>query len=295
MSNNLQESNQQVLDSLSQLETQENNIYDKLEDASLTSEQKQQMITKLNELSQSRMNMYSGLKDMYSQYERSASSSNDMLEQSAVAFDILEKQMTESERKLKQIQAEKIDKMRMVQINTYYGKRYNAHSTMMKTVVITCIPIIILSILANKGIISSSIFGALTGIIMVIGIIVVVFQLFDMSRRSKMNWDEYDWYFDRDSAPEVKDEEDEEEEDEEEDVWASSSKTCVGADCCYDGSTYDEEENICVPNNEYDNSMKDKDTSKESFRGLEKYAYKEDKASAINGFAMPSIASFGKF
>jgi hypothetical protein len=289
MSDNLQERNQQVLTNLSELETQENKIYDKLEDASLTSEEKQQLITKLGELSQMRMNMYSGLKDMYSQYEKSASSSNDMLEQSSVAFDILEKQMKESQRKLKMIQAQKIDKMRMVQINTYYGKRYNAHSKMMKTIVLTCIPIIILSILANKGLISTNIFGVISGIILVIGIVTVGLQLLDMSNRSKMNWDEYDWYFDRESAPEVSDSVEENVEDSEDDPWASSARTCVGADCCYDGSTYDEEKNVCVPNNIYEEPVT------ESFRGLEKYAYNQDKSTSINNFAMPSFASLAKF
>jgi hypothetical protein len=29
--------------------------------------------------------------------------------------------------------------------------------------------------------------------------------------------------------------------------WAIPSVTCVGADCCYSGSTYDSVQNICVP------------------------------------------------
>ena len=41
---NLQEKNQQVLNNISQLQTQEKQLYDSLDDVSLTTEQKQQII-----------------------------------------------------------------------------------------------------------------------------------------------------------------------------------------------------------------------------------------------------------
>ena len=62
MTDNLQEKNQQVLNNISQLQLQEKQLYDSLNDITLTTDQKQQIINKINEISQIRMNMYSGRK-----------------------------------------------------------------------------------------------------------------------------------------------------------------------------------------------------------------------------------------
>ena len=95
MTDNLQEKNQQVLNNISQLQTQEKQLYDSLEDASLSSEQKKQLIDKINEISQMRMNMYAGLKDTYVYYQKNTSTSQDMLKQQVTAIDILENQLNE--------------------------------------------------------------------------------------------------------------------------------------------------------------------------------------------------------
>ena len=88
--NNLQEKNQQVLDNISQLQTQEKHLYDSLDNVNLSPEEKQQIIVKINELSQMRLNMYSTIKDMYSFYNNNIGSSATALDQSVTAINILE-------------------------------------------------------------------------------------------------------------------------------------------------------------------------------------------------------------
>ena len=46
---NLQERNKQVLDNISQLQSQEKQLYDSLDDVTISSDQKQQIINKINE------------------------------------------------------------------------------------------------------------------------------------------------------------------------------------------------------------------------------------------------------
>ena len=75
MTDNLQERNQQVLNNISQLQVQEKNLYDSLDDETLSSEQKQLIINQINEISQMRLNLYASLKDMYSYYQKNVSSS----------------------------------------------------------------------------------------------------------------------------------------------------------------------------------------------------------------------------
>jgi hypothetical protein len=290
----LQERNQQVLNNISQLQTQEKALYDSLEDVSLSTEQKQQIINKINEISQMRMNLYAGLKDMFSHYKQNVSTSSSILGQSMAAVDVLENELNESKIKMNLIEDQKYNKLRLVQINTYFGQRYNAHSRLMKTIVYICIPVIILAVLANKGILPSNIYKVLVAIILVIGSILIGLQLIDMSNRDDMNWDEYNWYFDKDNAPSNTDDTTEGTTTES-DPWETTTSTCVGSACCYDGSTYDSEKNMCVPNPVYNQEYPETTETTESFRGLEKYGYTQLKAAPLNNTISPVFASLSKF
>jgi hypothetical protein len=290
----LQEKNQQVLNNISQLQTQEKELYASLDDVSLSSEQKEQIINKINEISQMRMNLYTGLKDMYSYYQQNVSSSRSTLGQSIAAVDILENELNQSKLRMNLIEDQKYNKLRLVEINTYFGKRYNAHSKLMKTIVILCIPMIILAVLSNKGILPGNIYKLLSIIILVIGVILIGLQLIDMSNRDNMNWDEYNWYFNKSSAPSDTSGIDSSESD----PWStdSVSVTCVGSACCYEGvSTYDSEKNICVPNSIYKEQPPETTDTTETFKGLGKYGYSQIKTSSLNNMVSPLFASLSKF
>lgn len=300
---NLQERNQQVLNNISQLQTQEKQLYDSLDDVTLSSDEKQQIINKINEVSQMRLNMYASMKDMYSYYQKNVSASRTTLGQQVVAINVLENELNDAKIRMNLLEDQKYNKLRLVEINTYYGKRYNAHSRLMKTIVLMCIPIIILAFLANKGILPVNVYMILTTIILIIGIILIGMQLVDMSNRDNMNWDEYNWYFNKNDAP--KDTSD----GSSSNPWATSSMTCIGSACCYDGSTYDDAKNICVPNEVYAQDHPDtvasdpaadpaaepaeEEPAAESFRGLGKYANTQVKPSYNNNI-MPMYSSLTK-
>ncbi len=295
---NLQERNQQVLNNISQLQTQEKQLYDSLDDVTLSSDEKQQIINKINEISQMRMNMYASMKDMYSYYQQNVAASRSTLGQEVAAINVLENELNDAKIRMNLIEDQKYNKLRLVEINTYYGKRYNAHSRLMKMIVIMCIPIIILAVLANRGILPPKLYMFLTGLILIIGIILISMQLFDMSNRDNMNWDEYNWYFDKSTAPT-----DTSDGSSSSNPWTTGSMTCVGSACCYDGSTYDDQKNICVPNPVYaqDHPTTTETTgttgttgTTESFKGLGKYANTQVKPAYFNNNIMPMYSSLTK-
>ena len=90
---NLQEKNQQILNNISQLQTQEKQLYDSLDNASISSDEKQQIINKINEISQMRINMYSNMKDMYSFYQQNVEVSSSVMDQEVSAINILETEL----------------------------------------------------------------------------------------------------------------------------------------------------------------------------------------------------------
>jgi hypothetical protein len=255
--NTLQEKNQQALNNISQLQEQEQKLYDSLSNENISPEEKKQVINKINELSQMRINMYSTMKDMYSFYTNNASSSQNTLEMSMNAIDVLENELNDAKRRMNLLDDQKSNKMRLVQINTYYGKRYGAHTKIMQTIVIMCIPLIVLAVLANKGILPPNLYVVLSGIVIILGVTGIGLQIIDISNRSNMNWDEYNLYFDPTTAP--SDTTEVYTTEKTSDPWTSSesvSAACIGSACCVEGTTYDDKKSLCVIN------------KTEGFRGL---------------------------
>ena len=273
----LQERNSQVLNDISQLQKQEQTLYSSLDDVNLSSEQKQQIINKINEISQMRMNLYANLKETYSFYQKNVAASKNIVGESTEAVNILENELNQTKIRLNLLEDQKYNKLRLVEINTYYGKRYNAYSGLMKTIIIICIPIIILTILANKQILPPKLYAFLMGIIILFGTIFIGLQLIDIGSRDNMNWDEYYWYFNKDKAPsdttigDITN------------PWEknSLSLTCIGSACCYEGSTYDSTQNMCLPN-------------ESNLQALEKYGTTQTKPTSLNNVS-PLFSSLSKF
>ena len=199
----MEERNHQTLSDIKNLQKVEQDLYDSLEQEgqTLSAEQKTSIINKINEISQMRVNLYSNLQDMYSFLKTNVSNSRTTLAEQMMALDIVENELSEAKRRLQLLEDEKYNKLRLVEINTYYGEKYNANANVMKSIVFMCIPIIIISILANSNLLPQVISGALIFIILVFGIIYIIYQLIDISNRDNMNFQEYDWNFNAKDAP----------------------------------------------------------------------------------------------
>jgi hypothetical protein len=303
-----EEKTQQDLNNISQLQQQEKELYAQLDDVNLTSEQRDQIIAKINEISQIRMNLYVGLKDTYAYYKDNITASTDTLRQSILATDVLENELNRTKKRMNAIEDKTYNNLRLVEINTYFGKRYNAHAQLMKTIVYTCIPVIILALLYNNEVLPAVIYSPLVVMVIVVGMFLVGSQIMDMSNRDDMNWDEYNWNFNKQMAPSGKTVITDP--TKQQDPWDTVQKNvningdgsvvCVGSACCYEGSTYDTEKNVCVPNalmyttntttNNNGNS-----NGNEGFRGLVKYAHAEIKPSPVDSKVSPTFAKIPRF
>jgi hypothetical protein len=262
MTDNLQRRNAQIIENIKSLQTTEIKLYDRLESTTLNSEQKQEIIDKINQISQMRINLYANLKDMYSYYQEDVSVSRNAMNDQLVSLDLIENELNGSRRRLNLVEMQKNNKIRLVEINTFYGKRYNAHKEIMQIIVIVCIPVLILTILASKGLIPPKINTLLTGIIIIIGLYIIGAKVIDLFNRDNINFDEYDWYFNKNDAPNSS-----VQSNMNVDPWATPSLTCIGSECCDDNNIYDEIQNKCIPNV----NLKSKEET-EAFEVLGKYA-----------------------
>jgi hypothetical protein len=177
MTDNLQERNDQLLNNIKTLQTTEMNLYDSLENQNLNADERKHIIDKINQISQMRIDMYANLKYSYSNYQQNVSLSRNVVNDQMLSIDVIENELNDSKRRLNLLEEQKNNKIRLVEINTYYGKQYNAHKEIMQIIVLMCIPILILTVLANKGIIPSKLNLVITGIIIIFGLLKMMYLL----------------------------------------------------------------------------------------------------------------------
>lgn len=87
-------------------------------------------------------------------------------------------------------------KKRMIELNSYYGKRFMAQAGVMKIFIYMCIPVLVLAVLANMGLMPQYIAGFIIIAVIVTGIVYMYYAVNDINRRDKVNFDEYTWEFD---------------------------------------------------------------------------------------------------
>jgi hypothetical protein len=240
-SNDIQQNNEQLLNDIQSLQKIEQQLFDSLEtNTNLTTKQQQQIIEKMNQLSNMRINLYQTLSGVNNYFQNALTSSQGTLTSQTAAIGIVENELNQSKRRLAILEAEKNNKIRLVQINDYYGNKYAEHSNLMKIIIFTLVPVILLAILNNKGILPNTIYFILIVIIAAIGGYFFWIRFGSIITRDNMNYQSYDWYFDASKAPSASGSSDS-------DPWASTNVgSCIGSACCSDGQTYDESLDQCL-------------------------------------------------
>ena len=109
---------------------------------------------------------------------------------------LMDAELNNVRERMEELQTSRTGKERMIELNTYYGKRFMAQSEVMKLFIYTCIPVLILAVLANMGFLPNYIAGFMIIASIVIGIVYIYGAVHDINRRDTMNFDEYVWEFD---------------------------------------------------------------------------------------------------
>lgn len=242
---NIKDNNSQILNDIQSLQNLEQQLFSSLEsNINLTTAQKQDIINKINNLSKMRINLYQTINGMNSYFQTALYNSRGTLDQQAAAIQIVENELNKSKKRLRTLQDDKNNKLRLVEINEYYGDKYAEHSLLMKIIIFTLIPIIILTIIFNMGILPNIIYYGLIVIISIIAGIFFWFRLWSIWSRDRMNYQAYDWKFNPTNVPASSSTSN--------DPWASSLDsmgTCIGNACCTTGMVYDDTLNQCVISN----------------------------------------------
>ena len=241
---NIQENNEQILNDIQSLQQMEQQLFSSLEsNPNLTTAQQQEIIKKMNQLSNMRVNLYKTLSGVNNYFENALTSSIGSLKEQVIAIDIIESELNRSKKRLELLEEEKNNKIRLVEINSYFGDKYAEHSELMKIILFTLIPVIILALLNNKGILPNTIYYILLIIISLIGAYFFWRRFASIIMRDNMNYQAYNWYFNPKSTDSSSTDS-----TSSSDPWDNGLDwtTCIGDACCSPGLTYDANANQCI-------------------------------------------------
>ena len=195
----IKSSEHNILKTIQDLQASEKKLYEilSIQSAETPNINLQPIIDKINTLSKTRINLYKNLGDSYKHIKSNVKNTRSDLVDQKTFTQMMEQELNNTKQYINKIQNVKNSKLRMVEINTYYGKRYKAHAELMQMIIIICIPFLVLGIIKKKGVIQSNIIiNYITAILIVIAVIIIGVKLYDISRRNNMSFDEYNWFFD---------------------------------------------------------------------------------------------------
>jgi hypothetical protein len=244
--NNQLEQNQELveklLDDIQQLQDLEKSLLDTLDtNTNLTSDERIAILEKINSISDMRTNLYSALNNINGYYDSLNSATSSSMSDQSSAIKIIEEQLNKTKMSLMDYETDKNNKLRLIEVNSYYSQRYSEHAKIMKILIYTLAPIILLSIISNAGLIPYSVFILLLIIISVYGGVLFFNTLLSIWSRDSINYQQYLWSFNKNSAPTpiVND-------GTNSNPWGFPNLgTCVGADCCSSDTYYDTESDTC--------------------------------------------------
>jgi hypothetical protein len=200
-------------------------------------------ITEVNGLLQNSQQRLIGLGTVFSNiYDQSST----VLSDQEKARDIVNNELENSSNNLDVLKDTTNNKIRQVEINNYFSQKYEEQSQLMKIVIFTFVPIIILSIINKKMglLLPDNIYYILVAVVFLMGSFFFLKRLKNMLSRDNMNYQELHWVFDPSKAPPSNGKA-------AMDPWASLSGntvgTCLGSACCTEGEQiYDDKQDKCV-------------------------------------------------
>ena len=185
---------QGIINNIARIQMIEKQLLGKL-NTDISATDRSEIVAQINDLAKARGDLYNNMNDFSSQIELVASERRNALVQNSVAVNVIRNQIANSSNTLDGLQQDKSNKMRLVEINNYYGKKYEFQTDIMKIIILTCVPVLVISILLKKGFIPNLIATGLIILIIAAGVIAVARKVMDLNRRNRFNFDQYDHPF----------------------------------------------------------------------------------------------------
>ena len=197
------------LDSIKQIQDQQTELYSRLEvlgaSKNISSEEVQSKIKdifkQVETLNNVKNSIFKSLLTSFQLNQSQLNASRFAYADSITALQIIEENLRNKQNILNDALAIRDSSERMVGINTYYTRRYEEHSYILKYVIFFCGIIILAIFLMKIGIINKAISCIIIIASWAIGFIIIGAWVWDLSRRSNIDYDQYNFGFNPNDAP----------------------------------------------------------------------------------------------
>lgn len=189
-----------------------------------------------------RTNLMNALSSINAYYSQNLMGSSHTLEQQTNAVAIMDKEMQQAKKRLAYINEQKENKLRVVEINQYYSASYAEWTYLVKILIITIIAFaIVINITTYFPGLPYVVYSMLMFIISITSLYYIFITIVSIYSRDNMVYDEYNWNFNINSAPKMGTDVSFENA-----FKLPSMMTCVGENCCQDGTLWNNDIGKCV-------------------------------------------------
>ncbi len=150
--------------------------------------------SQISALSKAHETIVSGMQQQLQLLNTQVGQSREEVVDQATLGGVMEQELDNAKTNINAIKTAKDNKLRMTEINTYYSKRYQAHISLMKLIIIISVILLFLAIFRKKAYIGNDLAKWLSITVLIIGALMVTAKVIDMIRRDNMNYDEYNFY-----------------------------------------------------------------------------------------------------
>jgi hypothetical protein len=186
---------QNTIENIKMIQSLETETYDKLLKNDTTQQLSSEEIDKLSQelanLSSIKINLYDSIKDLYNTSVDTMTTSQQIVQEQLSAIKIVEKELQNSAKRMKELDENNINKMRMIEINRYYEEKYNDHAGFIKYLILFIVILLFIYILHRRFLINDSIYNILLFLTILIGFIILGKYYYKMIFRSNMEYQEY--------------------------------------------------------------------------------------------------------
>jgi len=246
---------QELMNEISKLQKTEEQLYVILtrnaenvalgKDQTMTDSEIKSITSEINSLTSGRVTLYNALSKYYKHEVVLEKSVKKSIDQQTQTLRILERELNKSKQNLAKLEDDKYNQLKMIEINTYFSKQYDAHIKLMRLITIVG--------LCMLGTLSLNYFGPLKvasrplfNVVLLVGVFLIIKVGYDMYLRRNDNYDEYEWI----QAPTT-------------DAGVSLANKpgtfpevsgvdvpfCYGSNCCNTGTVWDDNTYTCIIDN----------------------------------------------
>tara|TARA_B000000557_G_scaffold46446_1_gene35099 strand:+ start:3008 stop:3892 length:885 start_codon:yes stop_codon:yes gene_type:complete len=278
---NISQTQKATLNSIRDLQRLENQLYKKLEQTSATPntlQEQRALIRRIDNITKVRKSLLNTLTDRYSDIQNNVISSRSDLVQQTAMVGVIQDEMRKANNNLTELETDKNNKLRMVELNTYARERYRSYMEMMRIFAIATFIVLILVVLGKKKIIpNQDLLIIIGGVVMTSALIMIIIRYLDIIKRDNLYFHKYDHPFDPDAIKHPT------EEQNRQNMTLSLSGNCMNEGCCNPGQTYNKSIKKCVTS-----------TVKESMETMNMSPYRTGDVVEVNS-AAASPDAYDKF